>query len=116
MLQAAVLSAWLLPGHAWTAAAEEVAKRDVESAKASISPIRLDEAVPTISWEHAGSFVGREVFAVGRIVRTGRSRSGHTFLNFAEQYRDTLTLFIHVSDYESYQIRKARQLHYLSFT
>ncbi len=57
-------------------------------------PIRQWRAVPTISWRDAHKYVGKEVCAVGKIIKTGKSKTGHTFLNFIDD-RKGLTVFIH---------------------
>jgi endonuclease/exonuclease/phosphatase family metal-dependent hydrolase len=60
------------------------------SAPAAISTA---EAVPTIGWQDAGNYIGREVFVVGKIVQTGKARTGHVFLNFQKE-RGKFTAFI----------------------
>ena len=52
------------------------------------------EVIPTISWKDAGVFLGKEVFIVGQVVRTSRSKTGHVILNFDPDYRHTTTVFI----------------------
>ncbi|GMU22520.1 MAG: hypothetical protein AMXMBFR13_26060 [Phycisphaerae bacterium] len=59
------------------------------------SPLGTAKAIPTIAWQQAGDFLEREVFLVGKIVRTGQSRTGHVFLNFDRDFRNTPTLFIY---------------------
>ncbi len=59
---------------------------------AAANPLAV--AAPTIAWQDAARFVGEQVEVVGRIEHAGKSRTGHVFLNFARQYRGTLTLFI----------------------
>ncbi len=75
-----------------------------QTAAASKSPtiIADQEAIPTIPWDAAGRYVGQEVFAVGKVIRTGKSRSGHNFLNFSNNFRDSLTVFIRNSNVGNY--------------
>lgn len=66
------------------------------SAREEPTPAQLgtSEVLPAISWRDAGAYQGKEVFLIGKIVRTGRSRTGHVFLNFDQDYRNTTTIFI----------------------
>jgi endonuclease/exonuclease/phosphatase family metal-dependent hydrolase len=66
------------------------------------APIKLAESVETIPWTDAGKFLDREVFAVGRVVRTGRSKTGHVFLNFDRQDKGSLTIFIHKDNVKNF--------------
>ena len=53
--------------------------------QSSVAPtIALEEVMPTIRLEDAEKFMGKEVFFIGRVARTGKSDSGHVFLNFGE--------------------------------
>lgn len=54
-----------------------------------------------ISWQEAGNYVGSEVVVEGEIVRSYDSGKV-TFLNFSEDYRNTLTLVIFASGYDRY--------------
>jgi endonuclease/exonuclease/phosphatase family metal-dependent hydrolase len=66
------------------------------AASAPTPAISLDEVQPTIRWQDAGTFMGREVQVVGTVTNTGRSKSGHVFLNFRdEDSEQQLTGFIH---------------------
>ncbi|HSW43980.1 MAG TPA: endonuclease/exonuclease/phosphatase family protein, partial [Phycisphaerae bacterium] len=55
-----------------------------------------DEAapVPVISWQDARDHLDREVAVVGKVVRGNKSGQGNVFLNFAEDWKDTLSVFI----------------------
>lgn len=55
----------------------------------------------TISWQEAGNYVGAEVTIEGEIIRTYDSGKV-TFLNFSDDYRNTLTLVIFASNYDRY--------------
>lgn len=59
-------------------------------------------AIPTISWRDAGAYLGREVYLVGKVVHTGRSRTGHVFLNFDPDYRHSTTIFIRRQDVKNF--------------
>ncbi|HOW72353.1 MAG TPA: endonuclease/exonuclease/phosphatase family protein [Phycisphaerae bacterium] len=50
--------------------------------------------IPTISWKDAGNYVDKEVNVVGRIVRATRGRSGQYYLNFVENWKGTLSIYI----------------------
>ncbi|NOZ49758.1 MAG: hypothetical protein GXP37_06870 [Chloroflexi bacterium] len=54
-----------------------------------------------ISWQDAGNYVGAEVTVEGVIVRTYDSGKV-TFLNFSDDYRNTLTLVIFAANYKRY--------------
>lgn len=75
-------------------AAAPTADKPAPAAAPWADPIDLAEAIPTIPYNQADAFIDREVFAVGRIARVGRSNTGHVFLNFSPR-RGSLTLFIH---------------------
>ena len=60
------------------------------------SLISIDEILPTIAAADAERFVGLEVFVVGTIAATGKSDTGHVFLNFGKD-KDALVGFIHRS-------------------
>ena len=64
---------WLLP---WTAAAEE------------------GPPVPVIAWQDARDYLGREVEVVGKVIRAHKSGPGNVFLNFAEDWKGTLDIYI----------------------
>lgn len=53
-----------------------------------------DSTIPTISWKDAANYVDKEVNVVGRVVRTTRGRSGQYYLNFTDNWRGTLSVFI----------------------
>lgn len=81
-----------------TAPATVVRQKKVEPEKAADTPdeaIPAAEAIETISWEAAANHIDEEVLAIGRIVKTGQSKTGHVFLNFDKRDQNTLTLFIH---------------------
>jgi hypothetical protein len=50
--------------------------------------------IPTISWKNAGDHVDKEVNVVGRIVRATRGRSGQYYLNFTDNWKGTLSIYI----------------------
>lgn len=58
--------------------------------------------LPVVSWQDAGKYVDREVYVVGKIVRTGHSRTGHVFLNFDADYRHTATIFVRSQDVKNF--------------
>lgn len=62
----------------------------------------LEPEIPVISWKDAADFVGQEVYAVGKVVRSSRSRGGHAFLNFDPDGRTTLTIFIRDENYANF--------------
>lgn len=49
---------------------------------------------PTITWKDADRYLDKDVYVVGKIVRTGIGRSGQCYLNFDEDWKNTLTIFI----------------------
>jgi endonuclease/exonuclease/phosphatase family metal-dependent hydrolase len=55
--------------------------------------IATDEMIPTIAWQDAADFMNREVFVVGKIVRTKRIPR-FCFLDFHEDFANHLTLVI----------------------
>jgi endonuclease/exonuclease/phosphatase family metal-dependent hydrolase len=55
--------------------------------------ITTQEAVPTIPWTDARDYIDREVFAVGKVVVAKKTNTMY-FLNFARNYRSTLTIAI----------------------
>src|SRR5689334_17637639 len=86
------------------AVAAFVATLRAQSPSANTQPaIRLEEALPTISWEQARDYIGKEVFAVGKIVKSSRARAGHAFLNF-DNKRDGggLVIFINKDHYAKF--------------
>lgn len=82
-----------------TQTAEPATPGPADAARAEA--IRIDEALETIPWQSAASFLDQEVFVVGRVARAGRS-TGHIFLNFDKADRDSLTLFIHRSSVDNF--------------
>ncbi len=54
---------------------------------------RIDETVPTIAWSDARAYVDREVFVVGRIAATKRTRT-MCFLDFDRNDRTAMTIVI----------------------
>ncbi len=58
------------------------------------APVGGAVGIPTIPGTQAEAFIDREVYLVGKIVRTGKSRTGHNFLNFDDDIRNTLTVFV----------------------
>ena len=73
-----------------------------DSAAGPPSVFGTPAALPTILWRDAGAHVGREVYVVGKVIRANRSRTGHVFLNFDEDYRHTTTIFIYRSDVKKF--------------
>ncbi len=73
----------------------------LQPAAAEETPASAVPALPIISWKDAGRFVGKEVYAIGKVVRTAKSRGGHAFLNFDAE-RKTLTIFIKKEDYKNF--------------
>ncbi|MBI4579671.1 MAG: hypothetical protein HY718_08220, partial [Planctomycetes bacterium] len=69
--------------------------------------IRLDEALPTIAWQDAAAYLDEEVLVVGRIARAGASKTGHVFLNFDREGRDSLTIFIDRSKIDRFPLAPA---------
>lgn len=59
-----------------------------------------------VDWRQAGDYVGAEITVEGEIVRTYDSGKV-TFLNFSQDYRNTLSLVIFASDYDRYPQRPA---------
>ena len=58
--------------------------------------IGVDEILPTIKYQDAQKFMGKEVFVVGRVENVGQSNAGHRFLNFGERDApDHLAGFVH---------------------
>ncbi len=57
--------------------------------------------VGLVDWRQAGDYVGAEITVEGEIVRTYDSGKV-TFLNFSQDYRNTLSLVIFASDYDRY--------------
>jgi len=55
--------------------------------------ISNNELLPTIRWQDAPYHIGETVFLVGQIANTGKSSSGHRFLNFGRR-RNDVTGFI----------------------
>ncbi len=54
-----------------------------------------------MSWQEAPRHMGEEVVVVGRIIRTNNI-GRHTFLNFHDDYRTTLTLVVHEESYGNF--------------
>lgn len=66
-----------------------------ESAAPQSAPaIPLEEALDTIAWQDVPAYLDREVLVVGRIVKTGRSKTGHVFLDFDKESDKAPTVFI----------------------
>lgn len=57
-------------------------------------PIARAAEEKTISWQDARDHVGEDVAVVGRVVRANRTGSGTVFLDFAQDYRGTLSVHI----------------------
>lgn len=65
-----------------------------ETTVADQPALARDELLPTINWKDAPYHIGEEVFLVGQVANTGKSASGHQFLNFGRR-RSDVTGFIH---------------------
>lgn len=65
-----------------------------EATVADQPALTSDELLPTINWKDAPYHIGEKVFLVGQVVNTGKSSSGHQFLNFGRR-RSDVTGFIH---------------------
>lgn len=73
------------------------------SAPASGPAIATSEVVPTIPWDQAGDFIGKEVFAVGKVVRSSKIKAGHVFLNFdTDRNSKGLVIFIRKESVEKF--------------
>ncbi len=58
--------------------------------------------IPTIRWQEANDYIDQKVYAIGRVVLAAKSPTGHVFLNFDRDYRNTLTIFIRNTDCENF--------------
>ena len=67
----------VLPGR-WAEARWPNEKEDKGTKLLALS---IDEALPTIAWNDADRFLGRQVYLIGRVQGTGTSDGGHVFLN-----------------------------------
>ncbi len=75
----------------------------VGGGKAQSAPsIALEEALETIAWQDVPAHLDREVLVVGRIVKTGRSKTGHVFLDFDKDAENATTVFIDKKNVESF--------------
>ena len=69
-------------------------KPDSDVAEPADPPaISSNELRPTIRWQDAPFHIGEKVFLVGQVANTGKSSSGHHFLNFGRR-RNDVTGFI----------------------
>ncbi|HUS40920.1 MAG TPA: endonuclease/exonuclease/phosphatase family protein [Pirellulales bacterium] len=79
-----------------TAASNDSVKATANSEKKEKPALSIDEALPTIAWNDADRFLGRQVYLIGRVQGTGTSDGGHVFLNFpANGQGSSLTGFIY---------------------
>lgn len=74
----ALLLAIALPGHSLHAASDGATK----------------SAPPVISWEDAADHMDATVDVVGKVLRTYKARKGQVYLNFAENWQETLSIYI----------------------
>ncbi len=65
-------------------------------------PIRPEEALPTIPWQEAGAYLGREVFLLGKVEQSSRARTGHAFLNFDTKRGSSVVIFISKDSYDRF--------------
>ena len=77
-----------------------------DSAQATASPAS-EAPAGVISWQEAENYVGQEVTVEGDIVRTYDSGKV-TYLNFDEDYRNTLTIVIFPSLYDQFPQKPAQ--------
>ena len=70
----------------------------VEPETRSGSVIEVEPIPEIVSWQDAGQYVGEDITVEGAVVRTYDSGKV-TFLNFDEDYRNTLSIVIFASDY-----------------
>ena len=81
--------------------ATSAAPAPVEPDQRSASVIEVESIPAVVSWQDAGDFVGQDIVVEGDVVRTYDSGKV-TFLNFAEDYHDTLSIVIFASDYDRF--------------
>jgi endonuclease/exonuclease/phosphatase family metal-dependent hydrolase len=88
----------------WSVAAVLVLSCVAPSVRAQEAPkplgqpaITQQERVPVISWADARAYMDREVFVVGKVVLTKKTKTMF-FLNFSQQFRGTLTIAIRAGD------------------
>ena len=74
-----------------------------ESPRAGVAQMEAvaSEDVPVISWQDAAKYVGQHVIVEGQVVRTYNSGKA-AFLNFDENWRDTLSVVIFASDFPNF--------------
>lgn len=74
-----------------------------ESSRAGAAPIEPVSTAgsPVISWQDAEKYVGQDVIVEGQVVRTYNSGKA-AFLNFDENWRDTLSVVIFASDFSAF--------------
>ena len=70
---------------------------------------QLEEKIPMISWEKAEKYYGEEVIVKGEIVNTHKSEEV-TYLNFAENYWEILTIVIFNDDLNKFDYNPANFL------
>ncbi|MGM0410341.1 MAG: thermonuclease family protein [Bacillota bacterium] len=70
---------------------------------------QLEEEIPIISWEKAENYYGEEVIVKGEIVNTHQSKEV-TYLNFAKNYWETLTIVIFNDDLNKFDYNPAKLL------
>ncbi len=70
---------------------------------------QLEEKLPIISWEEAEKHYGEEVIVKGEVVSTYQSEE-ITYLNFAENYWETLTIVIFNNDLNKFDYNPANLL------
>ncbi len=78
--------------------ASSAAPEQVEPGTRSASATESEPIPAVVLWQEAGDFVGQDITVEGAVVRTYDSGKV-TFLNFAEDYRNTLSIVIFASDY-----------------
>jgi len=85
------------PGQIRIPGSSSAVPQPVEPGTRSASAIQIESIPEVLSWQEAGDLVGQDVTIEGGVVRTYDSGKV-TFLNFAENYRDTLSIVIFASD------------------
>jgi len=78
-----------------------VAPEPVEPETRSVSVIEVEPIPSVVSWQEAEAYVGHDITVEGDVVRTYDSGKV-TFLNFDEDYRNTLSIVIFASDYDRF--------------
>ena len=81
--------------------AASTAPQQVEPATRSGSVNTAEPAPAVVSWQDAGQYVGQEITVEGAVVRTYDSGKV-TFLNFSDDWADTLNIVIFASDYDRF--------------